>query len=86
MWCQAAGKSSSSTPGETGAASVTTSIGITFRVRNARMNNPTGGRGVPASREQDVDDLAVLVDRPVDVPPPAVDLHVCLIHEPTLTR
>ncbi len=33
----------------------------------------------------DVDDLAVLVDRPVHVPPPSGDLHIGLIDEPTVT-
>jgi len=32
-----------------------------------------GGGGVPLFRQQHVDDLPVLVDRPVQVPPPAGD-------------
>jgi hypothetical protein len=32
----------------------------------------------------DVDDLAVLVDRPVDVSPPSGDLHIVLIDVPTV--
>jgi hypothetical protein len=34
----------------------------------------TGRLGVPADREQHVDDLPVLVDRPIDVAPDTVDL------------
>jgi hypothetical protein len=43
---------------------------------------PTGRWGVPLLGQQDVDDLAVLVDRPVQVPPPADDLDVGLVDEP----
>lgn len=38
---------------------------------------------VSRRRDQHVDDLAVLVDGPVDVAPRPVDLHVRLVHEPT---
>jgi hypothetical protein len=43
-----------------------------------------GGR-VPLLGEQHVDDLPVLVDRPVQVPPPAGHLDVGLIDEPPVT-
>ena len=42
---------------------------------------PAGRRDVAASRNVHVDDLAVLVDGAVDVPPPADDLHVGLVDE-----
>jgi hypothetical protein len=45
----------------------------------------SGCSGIASGRDVDVDDLTVLVDRPVDVPPPARDLHVGLVHEPAIT-
>ncbi len=45
----------------------------------------SGGSQVAAGRDVDVDDLTVLVDGPIHVPPPACDLHVGLVHEPTAT-
>lgn len=41
---------------------------------------------IPPGGQQYVDDLPVLVDRPVHVPPDAVDLDVGLINEPAVTR
>jgi hypothetical protein len=43
---------------------------------------PAGRRGVSLLGQQHVDDLPVLVDRPVQVSPPAGDLDVGLIDEP----
>jgi hypothetical protein len=43
----------------------------------------SGSRGVPAGRERHVDDLTVLVDRPADVTPHAVDLDVGLVDVPS---
>jgi hypothetical protein len=45
-----------------------------------------GGRGVPPLAQEYVDDLPVLVDRPVQVPPPAGDLDVGLVDEPAVPR
>ena len=42
-------------------------------------------RGVAVFEDEDVDDLSVLIDRPVQVGPAAGDLHVGLIHEPPIT-
>src|SRR5215204_2598900 len=47
---------------------------------------PAGRGGVPLLGQQHVDDLPVLVDRPVQVPPPAGDLDVSLIDEPPVPR
>ena len=41
-----------------------------------------GRVGVAPGRDVDVDHLTPLVDRPVDVPPHAGDLHVSLVHMP----
>jgi len=46
---------------------------------------PAGSRGVPARRKQHVNDLTVLVDRPVDVAPHAVDLDIGLVEVPSVT-
>jgi hypothetical protein len=47
---------------------------------------PAGSGGVPLFGQQDVDDLPVLVDRPVQVAPPAGDLDVGLVDEPPVAR
>ena len=54
-------------------------------LRQRSGEEPAGGRGVPLLGEHDVDDLPVLVDRPVQIPPPASDPHVGLIDEPPVT-
>ena len=46
---------------------------------------PPRSLGVASGRDVDVDDLAVLVDGPVDVAPPARDLHIGLVHVPMVT-
>jgi hypothetical protein len=40
---------------------------------------------VAPRRDKHVDDLPVLVHRPVDVAPDAVDLHIGFVHEPSVT-
>ena len=42
------------------------------------------GRVVTAFGDQDVDDVTVLIDRAVQLGPPAGDLHVGLIEEPSV--
>ena len=44
------------------------------------------GRQIPVLRDEDVDDLAILVDRPVQINPAPGDLDVSLIDEPPITR
>ena len=44
----------------------------------------TSGVSVPSGRQVDIDDLAVLVDDPVQVVPAAADLHVGLVYEPAI--
>jgi hypothetical protein len=46
---------------------------------------PAGGRQIPLPRDQDVNDLPVLVDRPVQIDPSPGDLDVGLVHEPPVT-
>jgi uncharacterized membrane protein YgcG len=48
------------------------------------LEEPAGRLGVPACRRVHVDDLPVLVDRPVQVDPPARDLDVGLVHVPAV--
>ncbi len=45
-----------------------------------------GRGGVAADAQQHVDDLATLVNGPVDVAPHAVDLDVVLVYEPAVAR
>ena len=51
-------------------------------VRECSGEEPAGCRGVPLFGQEDVDDLPVLVNRPVEVPPPAGDLDLRLVDEP----
>jgi hypothetical protein len=52
-----------------------------------RLGEEASGRlAVAGSQDEHVDDLAMLVDRPVDVTPDAADLDVGLIDEPPVTR
>jgi hypothetical protein len=83
--CQAAGATSSSTPGYTGAWSVTTSTGGTLGRANGLLEEPTGGRCVAPPGDEHVDDLAELVDGAVHVPPLAGDLDVGLVDPPAGT-
>jgi transposase IS116/IS110/IS902 family protein len=48
------------------------------------LEEPAGGLGVSVSGDEHVDDLAELVDRAVDIAPPAGDLHIGLVHEPAV--
>ena len=57
------------------------------RVKPASARVRTAGRLlVPFRRQQHVDDLAELVDRPVQVTPPAIGLHIGLVDEPAVPR
>jgi hypothetical protein len=49
------------------------------------LEEPTCGFRVAFRWHVHVDDLAVLIDRAVDVSPEPSDLDVCLIHEPTVS-
>jgi hypothetical protein len=69
MW-QAAGGSSSITRGWACARSVVTSVGA-GRCSSAGVKN--GGFQISPLADEDVDDLAVLVDRPIEIRPPSGD-------------
>jgi hypothetical protein len=57
------------------------------RARAQRPAKETPGSGqVTPGRQQDVDDLAMLVDRPVQISPLPGDFHVGLVGEPPVTR
>ena len=45
---------------------------------------PAGHRQIPLRRGQDIDDLPVLVDRPVQVHPLPSNLQIRLVHEPAI--
>jgi hypothetical protein len=49
-----------------------------------RREESSRGASVAPGGDVDVDDLAVLINRAVDVPPPARDLHIGLVHIPTV--
>jgi hypothetical protein len=49
-----------------------------------RRTEPSRRPGIASWRDVHVDDLAMLVDRPIEVPPPARDLHIRLVHKPTI--
>jgi hypothetical protein len=53
---------------------------------SAAAKEGAGGRDVAARRDVHVDHLAMLVHRPVHVPPDAADLHVRLVDEPAATH
>jgi hypothetical protein len=85
VWWNADGISSSIAARNAEARSVTTSTGAPC-ARSAVAKNR---RAAPVSRlggDVHVDDLAVLVDRPVHVSPLPGDLHIRLVHEPTITN
>ena len=44
------------------------------------------GRKIPILRDEDVDDLAILVDRPIQIDSAPGDLDIRLIDEPPITR
>ncbi len=48
------------------------------------MKKRPGGRDIPLLRDQDVDDLAVLVDRAVQIYPLSGDLDMGLVHKPPI--
>ena len=81
----AAGSTSSSTRGYALARSVVTSAGAVAPA-SARVKNRRAAVLSRFGREQHVDDLAELVDCPVQVTPPAEDLHICLVNEPAVPR
>jgi len=63
---------------------VKTSAGSEFAQHASE--EPACRSDIAAARDERVDHLAVLVDRPVDVPPNAADLQVGLVHEPPLAN
>jgi hypothetical protein len=65
---------------------VTTSTGITLNVVSARRKNRRGCGRLPVRRDEHVDDLPVLVDGPIHVPPDSIDPHVGFVDEPPPTR
>jgi hypothetical protein len=56
-----------------------------LRRADGLLEEPAGGCRIPPRGDEDVDDLPELVDRAVDLAPPAGDLHVGLVREPALT-
>jgi hypothetical protein len=46
---------------------------------------PASGRQISSVGYQDIDGLAILVDRPIQIPPPPGDFHIRLIHIPAIS-
>jgi hypothetical protein len=46
---------------------------------------PASGRQVPLLGDQHVDDLAELIDRPVQIDAPPGDLDICFVDKPAIT-
>ncbi len=67
------------------ARSVVTSLGR-LAARQHRLEEPGSGRNVAAFGDVDVDDLPVLVNGPVHVPPHSCDLDIGLIDQPPIAR
>jgi hypothetical protein len=81
--CQVAGGRSSSTSGYAAARSVVTSRRDPRRA-DGPLGEPAGSRRVPPLRDEYVDDVPELVDRTVDIAPPAGDLHLGLVDLPAV--
>jgi hypothetical protein len=45
---------------------------------------PASSRQIPLVGPQQIDDLPILVDRPIPIPPPPGDFHIHLIHKPVM--
>jgi hypothetical protein len=45
-----------------------------------------GCRGISAWGGEHIDDLPELIDRAVDIAPPASDLHIRLVHRPAISH
>jgi hypothetical protein len=64
---------------------VVTSAGI-VPARSARVKKRRAAAGVAPHGQQDVDDLTVLIDGPVEIGPLTGNLQVSLSHEPPVTK
>ncbi len=70
--------------GEQGPSSIGHDLGWIAMHTKRSLEEPSRGRRVAPRRDEYVDDLTVLVDSPVDVAPRASDLHIRLVHKPTI--
>jgi hypothetical protein len=64
--------------------SIGNDLGRRAMTRQRRREEPSRGSGIASWGHLDVDDLAVLVDGPIEVAPPAGDLHVSLVDIPAI--
>jgi hypothetical protein len=65
---------------------VTTSTRDNRRRADSAFEEPPGGLRVATHGYEHVDDLPELIDRAVEVAPPASHLHIGLVHEPAVTN
>jgi hypothetical protein len=65
-------------------------VGIHFRrvptVLQRASEKSAGGRQIPPRGYQHIDDLPILIDCPVQIPPPPGDLYIHLVSKPTVSR
>ena len=61
-------------------------LGWAWAVLESTGEEPASGRQIPLLGHQDINDLAILIDGPVQIDPTPSDLDICLIDEPPITR
>jgi hypothetical protein len=61
-------------------------LGWAWAVVQGTGKESASGRQIPLLGDQDIDDLAILVDRPIQIDPAPGDLDIRLIDEPPITR
>lgn len=80
MW-QAVGSSS-----WVGRCAVGIDLGRVWTALERVGEEQAGGRQIPLLRYQHIDDLPILVDRPIQIRPPPGDFHIRLVYEPAISR
>ena len=69
-----------------GRRSISAHLGWTWAMLQGMGEESASGRQIPILRDKDVDDLAILVDRSIQIDPAPGDLDIWLIDEPPITR
>jgi hypothetical protein len=68
-----------------GRCAISAHLGWAWAVAEGTGEESTSGRQIPFLGYQDVDDLAILVDRPIQVDPAPGDFDISFIDEPPIT-
>jgi hypothetical protein len=69
-----------------GRSPISTHLGWAWAVVDGAGGESASGHQIPILRDEDVDDLAILVDRPIQIDLAPGDLDVCLVDEPPITQ